>query len=173
MHILYFIKNRGMIGLKRLIAIGFVALLLFVAVPATAQTSNNIYQTLQNDGSFSKMVSMIQATNQDRSLIVAGPFTILAPTDNAFNKMSAASINGIMSDRLKRNSIMRNLMISGKYTTDQMVSMGSVRTLNGERLTVTKAKDGSITIGGAKVVKPNIQAKNGIIQGLDGVIMPS
>jgi uncharacterized surface protein with fasciclin (FAS1) repeats len=161
-----------MIGLKRLMAIGLIALILFVAVPATALTSNNIYQVIQDDGSFNKLVSVIRATNQGTSLTVAGPFTVLAPTDDAFNKLPATSINGITSDRFKRNSFMRNLMISGKYTTDQMVSMGSVRTLDGRRITVTRASDGSVMIGGAKIVKPNIEARNGIIQGVDGVIMP-
>jgi uncharacterized surface protein with fasciclin (FAS1) repeats len=161
-----------MTGLKKLIAIGLIALMLFVAVPAAAQTSNNIYQVLNNEGSFGKLLSLIRATHQDTSLIVAGPFTILAPTDDAFNKLPAASLNSITTDRLKRNSVMRNIMISGKYTTDQMVSMGSVRTLDGRRLSVTRASDGSVMIGGAKVVKPNIEARNGIIQGIDGVIVP-
>lgn len=161
-----------MISLKRLIAIGLMALILFAAVPATAQTSGNIYQTLQKDSSFSKIVSLFRTANQDRSLIVAGPFTILAPTNDAFNKLSPAALNGITSDRLIRNGFTRNSMISGKYTTDQLVSMGYARTLDGRRLTVTRASDGSVTIGGAKVVKPNVQASNGIIQGVDTVIIP-
>ncbi len=63
-------------------------------------------------------------------------------------------------------------MISGKYTTDQLVSLGYARTLDGRRLTVTRANDGSVMIGGAKVVKPNIEASNGIIQGVDTIIVP-
>jgi uncharacterized surface protein with fasciclin (FAS1) repeats len=162
-----------MISLKRLIGIGLIALMLIAAIPATAQTSGNIYQTLQKDSSFSKMVSLLQKTNQDRSMIVAGPFTILAPTDDAFNKLSAAGLNGIMTDRQIRNGFTRNSMISGTYTTDQLVSMGSVRTLDGRQLKVTRASDGTVTIGGAKVVKPNIKASNGIIQGVDTIIVPS
>ena len=161
-----------MIGLKRLIAIGLVAFMLLAAVPATAQVTNNLLQTLQKDGSFSKMTSLMHATNQDTSLIVAGPFTILAPTDDAFNKLGASALNTISAERFKRNAMVRNYMISGKYTTDQMVAMGKVRTLNGQWLTVTRGSDGTVTIGGAKVVKPNIQARNGIVQGIDTVIMP-
>lgn len=151
--------------------------MLLAAVPATAQVStdllsNNLLQTLQKDGSFGKMTSLLHATNQDTSLIVAGPFTILAPTDDAFNKLGASALNTVSADRFKRNSMVRNYMISGKYTTDQMVSMGKVRTLNGQWLTVARGSDGTVTIGGAKVVKPNIQARNGIIQGIDTVIMP-
>jgi uncharacterized surface protein with fasciclin (FAS1) repeats len=159
--------------LKKLIAIGLIALMLFAAVPATAQTSNNIYQVLKKEGSFGKLLSLIRATHQDTSLTVAGPFTILAPTDDAFNKLPAASLNSITTDRLKRNSVMRNHIISGKFTVDQLVSMGSVGTLDGKRLKVTRASDGIVTIGGAKITKPNIQARNGIIQGIDGVLLPS
>ncbi len=146
--------------------------MLLVAVPAAAQTSNNLYQALGSAGSFGKLLSLIRATHQDTSLTVAGPFTILAPTDDAFNKLPAASLGSITTDRLKRNSIVRNHMISGKFTVDQLVKMGSVGTLDGQRLTVTKASDGTVTIGGAKIVKPDIQAKNGIIQGIDGVLVP-
>jgi uncharacterized surface protein with fasciclin (FAS1) repeats len=162
-----------MISLKRLVAIGLIALMLFAAVPAAAQTSGNIYQMLQKDSSFSKMVSLLHTTNQDRSLIVAGPFTILAPTNDAFNKLSPLALQGLMSGRLIQSGFARNSMISGKYTTDQLVSMGYARTLDGRRLPVTRASDGSVMIGGAKVVKPNIAASNGIIQGVDAIIIPS
>ncbi len=147
--------------------------MLFVVVPAAAQTSNNIYQVLRSDSSFSKLVSMIYATHQDTSLMVAGPFTILAPTDEAFDKLPASSASAIKTNTFEQGRVMRNLMISGRYTTDQMVKMGSVSTLDGRRLAVTRASDGTVMIGGAKVVKPDIEARNGIIQGIDSVIMPS
>ncbi len=158
--------------MKRLIAIGLIALLLFATVPAMAKTSNNIYQVLQKDGSFGKLATLFQTTHRDTSLIVAGPFTVIAPTDAAFNKLSATALNGMMTDKSIQNGFTRNSMISGKYTTDQLVSQGYARTLDGRRIPVTRAKDGSVMIGGAKVVKPNIEASNGIIQGVDTIIVP-
>ena len=162
-----------MIDLKRLFAIGLIALMLLLAVPATAQTSNNLLQTLQKDGSFTKVISLFHTTHRDTSLIVAGPFTVIAPTDDAFNKLSAAAQNGVMSDRSIQNGLTRNAMISGKYTLDQLVSMGYARTLDGRRLPVSRGSDGTVTIGWAKVVKPNIEARNGIIQGVDAIIIPT
>ena len=162
-----------MIDLKRLVAVGLIALMLLLAVPATAQTSNNLLQTLQKDGSFSKVVSLFQATHRDTSLIVAGPFTVIVPTNDAFNKLSATAQYMVTSDRSIQNGLTRNAMISGKYTLDQLVSQGYARTLDGRRLPVTRASDGTVTIGGAKVVKPNIEARNGIIQGVDAIIIPS
>ncbi len=161
-----------MIYLKRVFAIGLIALMLFASVPAMAKATNNIYQVLQTDGSFSKVVTLFHATNRDTSLIVAGPFTVIAPTDSAFNKLSTAAQNGMMTDRSIQNGFTRNSMISGKYTTDQLVSQGYARTLDGQRIPVTRAKDGSVMIGNAKVVKPNIEASNGIIQGVDTIIIP-
>ena len=158
--------------MKRLLAIGLIALTLFAMAPAMAQTSDNILQVLQKDGSFSNMVSLLRTTNQDRSLATAGPFTILVPTNDAFTKLTPTSLNNIMSNRFVQNGFTRNSMISGKYTTDQLVSMGYARKLDGRRLPVTRASDGTVTIGGAKVVKPNIQARNGIIQGVDAIIIP-
>ena len=159
--------------MKRLIAIGLVALMLLAAVPATAQVSNNLLQTLQKDGSFTKYISLLHATHRDTSLIVAGPFTIIAPTDDAFKKLSASAQSGVTADRSIQNGLTRNAMISGRYTLDQLVSQGYARTLDGRRLPVTRASDGTVTIGGAKVIKPNIEARNGIIQGVDTVIIPS
>lgn len=146
--------------------------MLCMAAPAMAQGQKNLWQTAQDAGSFKIVTSAADAAGFKPMLVTGGPYTVLAPTDDAFNKLPAGTTGSIMSDKPKLASVLKNHVITGKYTTDQLVSMGSVRTLDGKQLKVTKASDGTVMIDGAKIVKPNVQASNGMIQGVDTVIMP-
>ncbi|AFD00142.1 Secreted and surface protein [Methanocella conradii HZ254] len=162
-----------MVGLRRILVIILAsALLACVAAPALAQAQKSLFDAAVDAGSFSKLVGAVKATNYDTALSTGGPYTILAPTDEAFNKLPAGTMESLAKDKPKLTGVVKNHVISGKYTTDQLVKMGTVSTLDGKRLKVTKAKDGSIMIDGAKIVKPDIQAKNGVIQGIDTVLVP-
>ena len=157
---------------KVIVGILLAVVILSAAAPALAQSQKNMYQAAQDAGSFKTLLTAADSAGFKSTWVTGGPFTILAPTDDAFNKMPAGTLSSYMSDKLKLTPLIKNHIISGKYTAADLVRMGKVRTLDGKELKVTKASDGSVTIGTAKIVKPDIQASNGVIQGVDTVITP-
>lgn len=162
-----------MVGLRRILLIILaIALLACVAAPALSQGQKNIFETMAGMSSFSRFADMAKSAYYNTELQVGGPYTVLAPTDDAFSKLPAGTLESLAKDRPKLTGVVKNHIISGKYTADQLVKMGTVSTFDGKRLKVTKASDGSVMIDGAKIVKPDIQAKNGIIQGIDAVLIP-
>jgi uncharacterized surface protein with fasciclin (FAS1) repeats len=159
-------------GLKMLIALFIIVVALCLAIPAIAAPPKNIYQTAADIGSFSTLVEAAKATHLDNTLITGGPYTVLAPTDGAFNKLPAGTLNSLLKDRPQLTALLKNHIISGRYNADDMAKRGVVNTLDGKQLMVTKANDGTITIGGAKVLNPGIVAGNGDIIAIDGVLVP-
>ncbi|HEY3422999.1 MAG TPA: fasciclin domain-containing protein, partial [Methanocellaceae archaeon] len=158
-----------MIGLRKaIIGILLAIVVLSAAAPALgqAQSQKNLYQAAQDDGSFKTLLTAADSAGFKSTLVTGGPYTILAPTDDAFKKVPAGTLGSLVADKPKLTSVIKNHIITGKHTAAEMVSMGKVRTLDGKELKVTKASDGSVTIGNAKIVKPDIQASNGVIQGV-------
>lgn len=147
--------------------------LLCMAVPALAQSQKNLWQTADDAGNFKVWSFMADAGNFKRIWVTGGgPFTIFAPTDSAFSKLPAGTMTSVIDNKFTLPYVVNNHIISGKYTTDQLVSMGSVKTLYGKTLNVTRASDGTVMIGGARITNPNMDASNGMIQGIDTVLMP-
>lgn len=157
---------------KVTIAIVLAVIMLCMAAPALAQSQKSLWQTAQDAGTFKVWTFTADAGNFKPMLVTGGPFTIFAPTDSAFDKLPAGTMTSVIGDKLTLPYIVNNHIITGKYTTDQLVSMGSVKTLYGKRLNVTRGSDGTVMIGGARITSPNIDAKNGMIQGIDTVLMP-
>jgi len=157
---------------KTIVVVLMAALVLCFAMPAMGAGQKNIMNTIIDSGNYKDFAAAAGSTHLDTSLYTGGPYTILAPTDNAFNKLPAAPLRSLMDNRPALTGVFKNHIITGKYTTDDLVKMGTVSTLDGKRLAVTRASDGSVIIGGVKIVNPNIQASNGIIQGIDGVLLP-
>ncbi len=164
-----------MIGLRKVI-VGMLLAVVVLSVAASslgqAQSQKNLYQAAQDAGSFKTLLRVADSAGFKSTLVTGGPYTILAPTDSAFSKIPAGTLGPLINDKPRLTSTIKNHIITGKHTVADLVSMGKVRTLDGKELKVTKASDGSVTIGGAKIVNPDIQASNGVIQGVDTVITP-
>lgn len=159
---------------KVIVGILLAVIVLSAAAPtlAMAQSQKNLYQAAQDAGSFKTLLTAADSAGFKSTLVTGGPYTILAPTDDAFNKVPAGTLLSLSKDKPKLTSCIKNHIITGKHTLADLVKMGKVQTLDGKELKVTKASDGSVTIGTAKIVKPDIQASNGMIQGIDTVITP-
>ena len=124
-----------------------------------------------NDGRFSTLVTALQAANMVETLQGEGPFTVFAPTDDAFAKLPAGTIESLLKDIPTLKNILLYHVVSGAVKSDQVVTLTSADTVAGKPVTV-KVEDGKVFINNAQVVIVDIVAKNGIIHVIDTVLLP-
>ena len=99
-----------------------------------------------------------------------GPFTVFAPTDAAFAKVPKADLDALLADKAKLAAVLTYHVVPGKVMAKD-VKPGKVKTVQGSELTVA-ADGGGVMVDGAKVVKTDIVADNGVIHVIDSVMMP-
>lgn len=138
--------------------------------PVTPETKN-IVQTAQGAGTFSTLVTAINAAELATTLSGPGPFTVFAPTDAAFDALPAGALDGLLADKAKLADVLKYHVVAGKLDAAAVSGLTEVTTLQGGKLAVSVA-NGEVRIGGAKVSTPNIQASNGIIHVIDAVLLP-
>ncbi len=154
--------------MKKIIAIMAFAILLGTAVTASAQAGQgqkNLFQAASDAGSFSMFTKMVQEAGLKDTLSTGGPYTVLAPTDEAVSKVPQGVVDAIRKDKALFTTHLKGHVIEGKYTTKDLETMSSVTTLNGDKLPV-RSIDGTLYVGCYKLVRPNIQSSNGIIHGV-------
>jgi len=100
-----------------------------------------------------------------------GPYTLFAPTNDAFNKFTPNTINAIFSDRPQVSNILQYHVVPGKLTIADLASISSVRTIDGRTLPVS-VQNGYLMVGGARVITRGIDCTNGVIYPVDNVIIP-
>ena len=158
--------------LAALVVVPVMALAL-AAAPALAADSaakKNIVETASAAGNFTTLLAAAQAAGLAETLSTGGPFTVLAPTDDAFKKLPAGTVEALLKDPEKLKSILLHHVIDGTVMSKDVVKLKSAKSKLGQDLTIN-AKDG-VVIGGAKVVKADIAASNGVIHVIDTVILP-
>jgi uncharacterized surface protein with fasciclin (FAS1) repeats len=140
----------------------------FIAPGAWAQS--DIVDTAVNAGSFNTLVAAVKAADLVDTLKGPGPFTVFAPTDEAFAKIPKADLDALLANKEKLTAVLTYHVVPGKVMAAD-VKPGMVKTIQGSDLTV--AVDGStVMVDNAKVVKTDIVTSNGVIHVIDSVIMP-
>jgi uncharacterized surface protein with fasciclin (FAS1) repeats len=130
----------------------------------------NIVETAIAAGSFKTLVAAVQAAGLVETLSGPGPFTVFAPTDDAFAKLPAGTVEGLLKDIPKLTSILTYHVVSGKVTAADVMKLTSAKTVQGQNVSIdTKA---GVKIDGATVVKADVMADNGVIHVIDAVILP-
>jgi uncharacterized surface protein with fasciclin (FAS1) repeats len=149
------------------------SILALAASPAAAADNHkkDIVDTAAAAGSFTTLVKAIQAAGLVDTLKGAGPFTVFAPSDEAFAKLPAGTLEGLLKDKAKLASVLTYHVVPGKVTAADVVKLGRAKTVQGQLIQID-AKDG-VRVNDAKVVKTDIEASNGIIHVIDSVILPS
>jgi uncharacterized surface protein with fasciclin (FAS1) repeats len=130
----------------------------------------NIVDTMIGEGNFTTLAAGIRAAGLTDSLAGKGPFTVFAPTDEAFKKLPLGALDALLKDSAKLKSVLQYHVIAGHVTTRDMKSCDVV-TLQGSPLTVVVSASG-VRINGAQVKKPEFVTTNGVIHAIDAVIMP-
>jgi uncharacterized surface protein with fasciclin (FAS1) repeats len=130
----------------------------------------DIVNTAMAAGNFTTLINALKAADLVGTLKSAGPFTVFAPTDEAFKKLPAGAIEGLLQDKAKLAAILTYHVVPGKVMAKD-VNSGEVKTVAGSMMKIVKSADG-VTIDGAKVTKTDIEASNGVIHVIDAVVMP-
>jgi uncharacterized surface protein with fasciclin (FAS1) repeats len=144
---------------------------LAVAGSSTPPADKNIVETAVAAGSFNTLVAAVKAAGLVDTLSGPGPFTVFAPTDEAFAKLPAGTIDALLKDIPKLKAILTYHVVSGKVLAADVVKLSSAKTVNGQSVAI-KVEGGSVMVDNAKVVKTDILCTNGVIHVIDAVILP-
>jgi uncharacterized surface protein with fasciclin (FAS1) repeats len=161
-------KKTHFIGLSMVLIAG----LLFGSIQMKASPSEkNIVETAVEAGSFNTLVTAVKTAGLVETLSGPGPFTVFAPTDDAFAKLPEGTIPALLENKDKLTSILTYHVVPGKVMASDVVNLDSAKTVNGQSLTIT-VKDGKVMVDGATVIKTDIVCSNGVIHVIDAVVLP-
>ncbi|ATX78151.1 MULTISPECIES: fasciclin domain-containing protein [Reinekea] len=129
----------------------------------------DIVDTAVAAGSFTTLVTAVQAADLVATLKGKGPFTVFAPNDAAFAKIPAATLNGLVADKEALTGVLGFHVVSGKFLAADVVGLDEVTTITGSTLTI-KVMGGSVYVNGSLVIATDIATSNGVIHVIDTVI---
>jgi uncharacterized surface protein with fasciclin (FAS1) repeats len=137
----------------------------------SAPTDMNIVETAVAAGQFKTLTSLLQQTGLDKTLAESGPYTVFAPTDEAFAKVPKKTLDSLAANPDQLKAVLLYHVADGEVKAADVATTSSVATLNGASLPI-KANDSVVRVGGAKVIKADVMASNGVIHVIDGVLIP-
>ena len=133
--------------------------------------SKNILETAREAGSFTTLLAAVDAAGLGDTLAGGGPFTVFAPTDEAFATLPEGTVESLLADREKLTMVLTYHVVRGRVTAADAAGLSSAATLQGDELPIST--DGGIHIGDASVVSSDIEASNGVIHVIDRVLLPA
>jgi len=140
--------------------------------PAPTAELGDIVEVATAAGSFSTLLEAATAAGLVDTLKGAGPFTVFAPTDEAFAKLPAGTLESLLADPDKLKAILLYHVVSGAVTSSQVVGLTEATSVEGSTIAIS-VKDGSVYLNdSAKVVTVDVMASNGVIHVIDTVILP-
>ena len=151
---------------------GIIHVIDAVLLPPEAPAPNTIADIVIGNPDFSTLKSAVVAANLAETLAGPGPFTVFAPTNAAFDKLPAGALDALLADKAKLTDVLTYHALAGKVDAAQVVTLTHATALNGADITI-EVKDGSVILNGSvKVTTTDIQADNGIVHVIDGVLLP-
>jgi transforming growth factor-beta-induced protein len=138
-----------------------------------AEGGKDIIDTAIAAGSFNTLAKALTAAGLIDTLKGKGPFTVFAPTDEAFAKLPAGTLESLLKpeNKAKLTAILTYHVVAGSVMASQVVTMSSAKTVNGKSISITMA-DGGVMVDEAHVVKTDIAVSNGVIHVIDTVLIP-
>jgi uncharacterized surface protein with fasciclin (FAS1) repeats len=144
-----------------------------IATPAFAGNhgeSKDIVDTAVAAGSFKTLATALQAAGLVETLKGPGPFTVFAPTDEAFAKIPKADLDALIADKAKLTKVLTYHVVPGKVTAAEVVKLKDAKTVEGGLVQFDTSS--GVKVNGASVVKADVMASNGVIHVIDSVILP-
>ena len=149
-----------------------LATLAFGCAPTgAADEKKDIVATAVAAGSFKTLATALGAADLVKTLQGPGPFTVFAPTDEAFAKLPAGTVDALLKDVPKLKGILTYHVVAGDVRAAQVVKMTGAKTLQGQDVKIS-VSDGKVKVDDATVVKTDIVCSNGVIHVIDAVILP-
>jgi uncharacterized surface protein with fasciclin (FAS1) repeats len=140
---------------------------------APAESESTLLQVAAAAGNFRTLAAAIQAAGLEETLSGPGPFTVFAPTDDAFAKLPPGTVDDLLKpeNKAKLASVLAYHVVPGKLSAKEVVRSPTLKTVQGQSLAV-KADGADVSIDNAKVVQADIMASNGVIHVIDTVVLP-
>ena len=142
-----------------------------MAASKMATSEKDIVDTAVAAGNFKTLVTAVQAAGLVDTLKSAGPFTVFAPTDDAFAKIPKDQLEALLANKTQLTAVLTYHVVAGKVMSTDLTNDMAVKTVQGENVTITLA-DGGVMVNDAKVVQADIECTNGVIHAIDTVLMP-
>ncbi len=130
----------------------------------------DILDTAINAGNFNTLVTAITVAGLDTTLKGHGPFTVFAPTDEAFSKLPSGAVEALLEDVIQLRKVLEYHIVLGKFVAAKVAKLDSVMTTSG--LTAKIDSTNGVKINDATVVMADIEAENGVIHVIDTLLMP-
>ena len=155
---------------KRFLAVA--AAVVFFAAPAIvrAEDRKDIVDTAIAAGSFKTLAAALQAAGLVDTLKGAGPFTVFAPTDEAFAKIPKADLDALIKDKAKLTQVLTYHVVAGKVMAADVMKLKEAKTVEGQMVKIDTSK--GVKVNDATVVKADVMASNGVIHVIDTVLFP-
>lgn len=135
-----------------------------------AACGKDVVDTAASAGSFTTLVKAVKAAGLVETLKGKGPFTVFAPTDEAFAKLPEGTLEALLSDLPKLRAILKYHVVPGRVMAADVVKLTSAKTVLGQSVSISHASP--VKINGARVTKTDIVCSNGVIHVIDAVILP-
>src|SRR5580704_260970 len=168
-------RNRGeLISMNRFaLALSLALLTLTISAAAGSMDKKDIVDTAVAAGDFKTLAAALQAAGLADTLKGPGPFTVFAPTDEAFAKLPAGTVENLLKpeNHDKLVAILTYHVVPGKVMAKDVVKLHEAKTVNGKDVTIM-AEGGKVMVGDANVVKTDIACSNGVIHVIDSVLLP-
>ena len=153
--------------MNRATILSLTAAISFAAAPAFA---DDIVDTAIGAGTFQTLVAAVQAAGLEETLRGEGPFTVFAPTDEAFAALPEGTVESLLADIPALTAILTYHVVPGAVMSGDLTDGMTAATVNGADITIGTM--GGVTVNGANVVAADIAADNGVIHVIDAVILP-
>jgi uncharacterized surface protein with fasciclin (FAS1) repeats len=131
----------------------------------------DIVDTAVSAGSFNTLVAAVQAAGLVDTLKSPGPFTVFAPTDEAFSKLPAGTVDSLLKDIPQLTKILTYHVVSGKVLSSDVVKLDKATTVQGSDVKIDASN--GVKVNDATVVTPDVEADNGVIHVIDSVLLPA
>lgn len=164
------ITRTDRIGPRRATLGATAALCLLAATPVAGQ---DIVDVAASNPEFSTLVTAVKAAGLAETLKGEGPFTVFAPTNAAFEALPDGTLEALLEpeNRNRLTAILTYHVLPGKVMASRATGLSQAKTAQGQSVPLA-VREGALYVGGAKVIQPDIEASNGVIHVIDGVILP-
>lgn len=136
-----------------------------------ASSASTVVDVAASDDRFETLVTAIEAAGLVETLEGEGPFTVFAPTDEAFDALPEGTLDALLENTAALSDILLYHVVPGEVTSDVVVTLDSAETALGEEVRISSDEDG-VRVNDARVVVTDIQADNGVIHVIDAVLLP-
>jgi uncharacterized surface protein with fasciclin (FAS1) repeats len=136
----------------------------------------DIVDTAAMSGMFNTLATAVKAAGLVDTLKSPGPFTVFAPTDDAFNKLPKGSLDALLKDPVKLRGVLTLHVVSGKFMTNDLAEHEYLQALSGGELHIDNKRwhlHRNMKVNGASITKPDIEVDNGVCHAIDKVLMPA